>query len=190
MATGDQSDIVQRMHALLPPWFPAGATAVLDAVLQGPGTVLSMVYGLVAFARAQTRLSTATGGWLDLFSYDFFGRTLLRSAGETDVAYASRIKANLLQPAATRPALVAALVRLTGRTPTVIDPWRPGDCGAYGYGGTGYGTGGYYGSLSMPVQCFVNAYRPLSGSVSDAAIYQVIANTIPAGAAAWTDIEN
>jgi len=189
MATGDQSDITQRLYALLPPtWFPSGATPVLGAILQGPAYVLSLIYGLVAFTKQQTRISTATGGWLDLISYDFFARTLLRSTGESDSAFATRIKANLLQPAATRPALIAAITNLTGETPTVIDPWRPGDCGAYGYGGLGYNTVGHYGSVAMVAQCFVVVPDPASSNVTDAEIYQTISNIIPAGVTAWTDI--
>jgi len=190
MATGDQADVVNRLLALLPPWFPAGAATVLEAVLQGSAWVLSQVYTLIGFARAQTRISTASAGWLDLISYDFFGRSLLRLTNEADFAFATRIKANLLQPAATRPALITALMRLTGRSPVVIDPWRPGDCGAYGYGGLGYGVAGYYGSLSMPAQTFLVVYRPAGGGVSDAGIYQVIVNTIPAGAIAWSALSN
>jgi hypothetical protein len=190
MATGDQADIVDRLYAVLPPWFSTGATTVLGAVVQGPAYVFSLCYGLLAFTRDQTRISTATGGWLDLISYDFFARALLRLSGEADSAFASRIKANLLQPAATRPALIATLTRLTGRAPTVVDPWRPGDCGAYGYGGLGYNTIGYYGSVQMIAQSFVSAYRPTDGSVSDTTIYGVIASTIPAGTVAWSELSN
>ena len=190
MATGDQADVLGRLLAVLPPWFPAGAAPVLETVLQGPAWLLSQMYGLIGFARAQTRISTASGGWLDLIAYDFFGRTLLRGAGELDPAFAARIKANLLQPAATRPALIAALVRLTGRTPVVVDPWRPGDIGAYGYGGLGYGVAGCYGSLAMPMQSFVVAYRPAGDVIADAAIYGLIANTIPAGATGWSELSN
>jgi hypothetical protein len=189
MATGDQADITQRLYAVLPPaWFPSGATPVLGAILQGPAYVLSLIYGLVGFTKLQTRISTATGGWLDLISYDFFARALLRLTGETDSAFSARIRANLLRPAATRPSLIVAVTDLTGETPTVIDPWRPGDCGAYGYGGLGYNTIGYYGSLAMVAQCFVMVPDPASSNVSDAEIYQEISSIIPAGVTAWTEI--
>lgn len=191
MATGDQQDIVARLLAVLPPWFPAGATSVLNAVTAGGGWMLSEVYGLIEFARLQTRLSTATGGWIDLIAFDFFGRGLLRNASESDAAFVSRIKANLLQPAATQAAVSAAVVALTGRVPLIIAPWRPADCGAYGYGGLGYGGAGYYGSLAMGAQFFIVAYRPPGvGTSMDAAILSVIASTIPAGVTAWCELSN
>ena len=89
---------------------------------------------------------------------------------------------------ATRPALVAAVVDLTGTTPAVFEPWRPSDCGAYGYGGLGYNLVGGYGSLALPAQCFVGVTR--GGGASDADIYQVVAETMPSGVTAWTALSN
>jgi hypothetical protein len=41
----------------------------------------------------------------------------------------------------------------------------------------------------MPGQCFV-IVPATDGSVSDAEIYQVIADNIPAGVTAWTELSN
>ena len=84
----------------------------------------------------------------------------------------------------------------------------------------GYGAAGGWGSLALPFQCFVTAYRPtISGvplaggygsgaggfgagalqyvspamvqsQVSDADILAAIASTMPVAAAAWTRIAN
>jgi hypothetical protein len=186
MATGDQADVTQRLTALLPPWFPAGASPILNAVLQGPAWVLSAVYSLVQYATGQTRIATAIGGWLDLIAYDFFGRALSRSPGQSDADLLNHIQRELLRPRGTRSSLIAALQDLTGQTATVIEPWRPSDCGAYGYGGLGYGVSGCYGSLALPTQCFVTAY--LGNGAADSDIYTLVADTIPAGTTAWTQI--
>ena len=188
MATGDQPDVTNRLLALLPPWFAAGASSLLGVVLQGPAWVLSQIFSLIQFAHEQTRIASATGGWLDLIGFDFFGRALMRGSGESDAAFRARIEANLLQPAGTRPALFAALERLTGRAPVIIDPWRPGDCGAYGYGGLGYGAAGCYGSLKMPAQTFIIVTRPPAGGMTDQAIYQAVAEIIPAGVIGWSEL--
>jgi hypothetical protein len=184
MATGDQADVTQRLTALLPPWFAAGASPVLNAVLQAPAYVLSGIYGLLQFATTQSRIATASGGWLDLIAYDFFGRSLARSPGQSDADFLNHIQRELLRPRGTRSALVAAVQDLTGTTSVVIEPWRPSDCGAYGYGGLGYGVAGCYGSLALPTQCFVTAYR--GNGAADADIYATVAETMPAGTTAWT----
>ena len=188
MATGDQQDVSNRLIAVLPPWFPAGAAYVLTVVLQGPAWVGALVYGLIAFAGQQTRIATASGGWLDLIAYDFFARTLIRASGQDDTAFRSHIQRELLRPRATRPALVAAVLDLTATTPVVFEPWRPSDCGAYGYGGLGYNVAGGYGSLALPAQCFVRVTR--GGGAADSDIYQVVAETMPSGVTAWTALSS
>jgi hypothetical protein len=114
MATGDQTDMQARLRAVLPSeWFPAGPLPVLDTVLAGVGTAMAAAYNLLAFARAQMRLATSTGAFLDLFSFDFFGNGLLRRPGELDPAYGARISANLLAPKNTRAAVIEAVTLLT-----------------------------------------------------------------------------
>ena len=188
MATGDQQDISNRLTSLIPPWFPAGAANVLNALLQGPAWVSSQVHDLVTFAGQQTRVATATGGWLDMIAYDFFGRTLLRASGQGDDGLRSHIERELLRPRASRPALVAAVQDLTTTTPAIFEPWRPADCGAYGYGGLAYNAAGGYGSLLLTAQCFVTV--PRGGGAADSDIYQVVAESMPAGATAWTALIN
>lgn len=160
---GDATDMLARLKALLPPkWFPDNSP-VLDALLSGPAWALSLVYSLIQYAKNQTRISTATDGFLDLIAFDFFGNNLPRRSQETDTSYRARIKATLLREKVTRNGMIQALINLTGRTPFIFEPARPADTGAYNISTSGYGLAGGYGSLMLPAQVFMTAYRP-SGS--------------------------
>jgi hypothetical protein len=171
MATGDTSDFRARIKSLLPRGWFGDETPILDAVLSGIGQALSDVYGLIGYARLQMRIATATDGFLDLISLDFFGETLPRRAGESDNAFRQRIKAQLLLEKGTRRGLIRALEILTGRTPLVFEPARPGDTGGYNTGSMGYNVAGAYGSLVLPAQVFVTAYRPMGAGVPNVAGY-------------------
>ena len=99
----------------------------------------------------------------------------------------------------------------------MFEPARPQDTGAWGGGGLGYNVAGAYGSLLLPSQAFVIAYRPrivgdvsgggygaglgygagggqwlalaaVTGAVTDADIYAAIAATAPGGSIIWTSI--
>lgn len=160
MATGDAQDFVSRIKAVLPAGWFRGDTPVLDALLNGIASALASVYSLAAYARLQTRISTATDGFLDLISFDYFGSALPRNLQESDASFRNRILAALLQERGTRRGLIRVLQLLTERTPWVFEPACPADTGGYGVGGVGYGAGGGYGSLALPCQAFVVAYRP------------------------------
>ena len=151
-------------------WFPitapdaaASTTPVLDALLSGIGRAWSFCYTLLVFVRQQTRIATATDGFLDMICADLFGIVLKRSIGETDEAFRSRIRANLLLPRATRDAVSQTLLTLLGQAPAIFEPWRAADTGGYGGksfaaagGGGGYGTPTLaLGSQSMPFQFLV-----------------------------------
>ena len=58
------------------------------------------VYGLTAYARLQTRIATATDGFLDLISFDFFGRRCPGKPQESDAAF--RVAHPGRTPAGTR----------------------------------------------------------------------------------------
>ena len=161
MATGDTSDIVSRLKQLFPNgWFIAGSVPLRDALLQGMATGLSWAYSALAYVRLQTRIGTATDGFLDLIALDFFGTTLTRAAGQSDASFRARILASLFRERGTRAALVAALTALTGRAPRVVELMRPADTGSYGGPLCGYGAAGAYGSMLLLYQCFVQVYRP------------------------------
>lgn len=133
MATGDQADLFARIKALLPGWFgqDLAPTPVLDALLQAPAWALSFFYAQYVYAKLQTRITTATDGWLDLISQDFFGAALPRNLGESDASFLARIKANLFPASNTLAAISAAITAITGTTPHIIEPWRPNETGVW-----------------------------------------------------------
>lgn len=172
MATGDQQDIYRRMRLQLPQWFGDEATSpVLNGLLQGLAYGLAYFYSLLAYGRLQTRIKTATDGWLDMIAADFFGSALLRAANQSDTSFRNRILINLFRERATRAGLIKVLQDLTGRTPMIIEPLRPLDTGVYGGPYIGYGVAGAYGSTLMPYQAFVIAYRPAGTGIPNIAGY-------------------
>jgi hypothetical protein len=166
MATGDQKDIYRRLRGYLPPWFGDEAdTPLVNGVINGLAYAGAYVYGLLSYTKLQTRIKTATDGWLDMIAADFFGTALLRAANQSDESFRARILINLFRERATRAALIKILKDLTGRTPIVIEPTRPADTGSYGGPLIGYCVAGAYGSMLMPFQAFVTAYRPIGTGI-------------------------
>jgi hypothetical protein len=218
--TGDQPDMLARIKAVLPiRWFP-DTTPVLAGLLNGLACGWSWVYSLWAYVQAQTRIATATDVWLDIIAYDFFGSRLQRRAGQSDDAFRHLIQSDLLREHGTRQAIISAVQDLTGRAPSVFEPMRTTDTGGYAVGGVGYGAGGGWGSMALPFQCFVTAYRPtgsgialvsgwgssvgaygtgaieyaslamVQGQVTDADIAAAVADVLPVASIAWTRIQN
>jgi hypothetical protein len=178
MATGDQADMVARLRAVLPAsWFPqpaasgASASPVLDAILNGAAAAAAWLHALTRNAVAQARICTATGVFLDGIAADFFGAGLQRNVAEGDPAFRARIKATLLLPQGTRAGMMEALRILTGRTPRIVEPWNTGDTGGWSQGALAYGAAGCYGSLLLPAQVFVTAYRPDGSGIAQVAGY-------------------
>jgi hypothetical protein len=163
MATGDQDDISARIIALVPTRWFADLNPIRDAIIAGAANALALVYSILQYVKAQTRIGTATDGFLDLISFDYFGGSFPRRSAEQDAPFRQRILANLLRERATRKGITDALVTLTGRAPDIFEPWRIADTGAYNNSRMGYNTAGRYGSLKLNNQIFVVAYRP-SGS--------------------------
>lgn len=161
---GDATDMIRRLLALLPlRWFPDTAP-VLSAVLSGLADGWAWLYSMLSYAQLQTRIATATDTFLDLISQDFFAGNLPRMFGETDTAFRARIQREMLHPRATRAALIGELINLTGRTPIVFEPARPADTGGWTKA-LGYDVAGGWGSLKLPFQAFVTAFRPLGTGV-------------------------
>lgn len=188
MATGDTNDFVARLKSVLPRWF-SDTAPIANAILTGLATTGAFLYSLVTYAALQVRIATATDGFLDMISADFFGVGLPRYAGETDAAFRARIKANLLLPRGTRAGIIGALMALTGRTPRLFEPLRTPDTGCYGGPFGGYSVAGGYTNLSLvPYQALVVGYR--GNGVADADIYAAVDQSKPAATLIWTAISN
>lgn len=155
MATGDTSDIVSRLRATLPPWFPAqGSAPILDSILSGFASLQSYVYSLIGYARSQSRIKTAFGGWLDLIAWDFLGPTFTRRTSESDASFKSRILAFLLIPRNTVAGITAMLLALTGRTPAIIEPST--NVGGWDIGFFAFDHSGCWGGNAL----LITAFRP------------------------------
>lgn len=212
-------DMLSRLKSTLPSRWFQGTTPTLDGLLTGLASAWATLQDLLDFTRHQTRLSTASGSFLDAISQDLLGPVLPRRTGEADSSYRRRITRELVRDRNTRSAIIAALTDLTGRTPIVFEPARPADTGAWN-GPLGYGRAGGWGSLMMPFQCFVTAYRAtgsgiasvagygvgtggygtgtieyaglgmLTGQITDTDITNAITGVMPAATIAWTRIAN
>lgn len=189
MATGDLSDIVARIKAVLPSrWFPlpeADGTSnspVLDALLTGLAYPWSWLFGLGQYLQLQTRISTATDVFLDIIATDYFGTRIKRRPGQSDSSFRSKILLELVRPRVTRAAVIQALTDLTGRTPVVFEPRWATDTGGIGFLGMTVGTGlaigaadgsvagaGGIGSIDLPFQFFVTAFRGGGGGIANVA---------------------
>lgn len=178
MAFLDPQDVIERLYSLLPQgWFPDLEDAPnVTAVLSMIGSVYSNdletgLYQFLQYAQQQSRVHTATDFWLDMIAEDFFGSSISRHNSETDDSFRRRIIVNLLAPRATRCALNANLQNLTGFPPEIIELRNTGDCGSYTsldnpiWGGAAYNEAGHYGTMRMPYQLLVNAFRPLGQGI-------------------------
>lgn len=166
--TGDLTDIVSRLWAVLPKRWFAEHSPNLEAVLTCLATPWVRVYKLIRYVIMQTRLRTATDMWLDLIAVDYFGRKLPRRSNEVDLTYRARIQTALLRGAATRSAVSAGLESLIGTKPVIFEPANCMDTGGYGGlavnpnmpgSGLAYGQAGGWGSLGLPYQFFVTVAR-------------------------------
>jgi hypothetical protein len=79
------------------------------------------------------RIATAKDVALDAVAADFFGaivgypQDIVRAPGEPDDSFRLRIYSTLLLPMATRGALSALIMRLTGQVPRIMEPWSTAD---------------------------------------------------------------
>lgn len=161
--------------------------------------------------------------WLDIIGRDFFGLSLSRRPDEGDASYRRRIQLELFRERGTRAAVTSVLSDLTGRSPVIFEPARTTDTGGYGSAvaaatGLSYGVAGGWGSLQLPFQSFVMAYRPagpgialvsgwgqgaggygignieygnldmIEGQVTDADIMAAVASVLPIASTVWVAI--
>ena len=218
MATGDAADFQQRIIGVLPRWFgDVSSSPVVSGLIGASAYVFAQVYSLLAYVRLQTRIRTATDGWLDLASQDYFGNALPREGNEADTAFRARILATLFPQRVTRPGMLGALTVLTGTPPVLFEPWRPADCFVLGYSSLGIGQ---LGSYQMPAQAFISVTLPsgnggagiaglgsnyaglgsgwlalpgasqLAGSVSAQDVYDTVNAFKAEGTTMWVEIQN
>jgi hypothetical protein len=81
--------------------------------------------------RQQMRIKSASDSMLDQVSMDFYGNGLPRLPGESDANFLVRILAGLFVPRATRAAMSAMLLALTGVEPRIIETFRGSDVGGW-----------------------------------------------------------
>lgn len=192
MAMGDQSDFTSRLLRLLPTgWFPSAAPR-LNAVLQGAAAALSATFAMLTFVKAQTRVQTASGSFLDVISDGYFDGGLPRLQYEADAPYSGRIQYNLTAPRGTRDGMMQMLQQLTGNVPIIFQPNFAVDCmclaslanpdaagpgsvlnsisdsgyqAPYGSFGASAGTATIpaWGTLTMPCQVFIIVAPPATG---------------------------
>jgi hypothetical protein len=190
MAIGDQNDIVTRLKRLMPNgWFQNGLSAIRDALLAGLATSFAFIFSMLSYIRQQTRIATATDGFLDLIATDFFGDGLLRQGAQTDTSYRARILSAIFLERGTRAAIIRVLTQLTGRVPIVFEPARIPDAGAYNSNSMAYGVG-RYGSLNYPYQAFVIAFRPLNSGIRNVGGYNTPLEGYGTAQAAYVSLTN
>lgn len=166
---------------------------MLNALLQGVGSVFAWVWGLLTSTNEQTRLATMTGAFLDMFAADFFGTGMPRKQGESDDEYRRRIQEALFPSLSTRPDVENTIQYEVGQAGRVIEPRNATDCKGLGSlatpsigGGYGYGVPGLrYGSRVVPFQLF--AQLPMGDTnMPSAQTLTRIAAVMPAGTIAWS----
>lgn len=177
---GSSLNNLSRVKQLVPKGWFKFAAPYRDAIIGGLGDSAAWNYGLILYARAQTRLATAYGIWLDIIAFDFLGRFLVRN-GLNDDVFRAVIRATILQERVTRKGMISAITTLTGFAPTVFEPWNANDTGAYSgsrasgapqYGSVGYGVGnGGYGSMNLPGQVFLKVTRGAPSGVPNVGGY-------------------
>jgi hypothetical protein len=166
---GDSNDIVSRVKQEIPKRWFRWVAPYRDAILGGLADLAAWNYNLIGYARAQSRLATAYGIWLDILAFDFLGFFLTRK-GLSDDSFRIVIRSTILQERVTRNGMSNLIKALTGNAPAIFEPWNTFDTGAYSspggasaanqYGSMGYNVGrGGYGNMSLPGQTFVNIIR-------------------------------
>lgn len=155
MATGDSTDILERVKKVIPRRWFAWIAPIFAAAFGGVSDQFAWGYAWIVYTRQQSRVATSTGIFLDIIAFDFLGRFLGRK-GAADGAFRAQIIATILKERVTRAGMANALGILTGSAPDIFEPWNTLDTGAYGVPGTlAYGQAGGWGSMVLPGQVFI-----------------------------------
>lgn len=158
-------DMLTRQKAGLPRgWFP-DVSPVLDALLTGATSVFQSSYDLLLYVGQQSRLSTASDGWLDLAAYDFLGLRFRRHSGQTDDSFRAALLAEIFRERVTRRGIEQAVEDLTGIEVRTFEPWNPTDCGGFDTGYLGWDMLGRWGAVDLPRQIFIALTQPLGAGI-------------------------
>ena len=153
MATGDQTNIWNRLYRWLPSkWFPGDTGTLIYALMWGWAGAFAAVYTNIAAAAVQMRIATATF-MLDLITVDYFGSRLPRLPAETDATFSARIRREILRERVTREAIDRIVFDTTGNHPTIVELNRVSDIGGLRQG---FALGSSrLGSVGLPFQVLV-----------------------------------
>ena len=167
---GDQANYISRMRAAMPSnWFPTNAPA-LTGILAGFGKLYSIAYSNFMFAKAQMRLPTTVGIWLDLAAWDFFGPSFTRKAQAAysdDTTFANAIVTQIFKVRVTRAAVLNAVTDASATSARCFEAWRVQDTGARGTPLSGYGAYGAYGGRRVNrARAYLDVIRPRPVSAS------------------------
>jgi hypothetical protein len=218
MTTGSDDDIKSRMISVHPlGWFP-DEDPVRDVATSGLAWAYGRIWDFLMFVKAQTRLKTTAGAFLDLYALDFFGLRFRRRPGQNDDAFRAAVAKEIVRERVTRTGLVNAVADISGQKVIAWEPWHGGDCGGYDTNKLAYDDTGRWGSLDHPRQIFLDAVQPkgegikhsggfdalpgglntapltmgdermISGPVTRADIYRTIRSNKPAGVIVWIDV--
>lgn len=102
-----------------------------SSLLEALGGGLSSVMSAIQYTASATRIPTSTSPELDEASLDFFGGSLPRPPGMPDASFAQLIINSLFNGGATRPAIAAAIQRLTGAAPRMLEAHNIFDTGVW-----------------------------------------------------------
>ncbi len=123
----------QRIAELFPPnWCSddAKTSGNVYSLLLSVGNELTNLMNEVQYTQQATLIETETSPELDNAGLDFFGGTLPRPTGMSDANYSALILSSLFPSGATRAAISAAIEKVTGQAPRMVEPWNVNDTGA------------------------------------------------------------
>lgn len=168
MTTGDADDMLRRQKALLARGWFSDSSPVLDAVLSGFSSIAAYVYDLLTYASRQTRIGTASDGFLDLAAFDFFGLRIKRRPDQADESFRQLILKEIFRERVTRKGIQGAVADLTNLDVRMFEPFNARDCGGLDTGYLGFDTVGRYGAVDMPRQIFVALLNPIGAGIPNA----------------------
>lgn len=158
MANGDFNNVLMRLKGAMPPWFPSIAP-VKDAILSGMAASFKLAYDALMLAKANMRIPSTTGYFLDLAAYDFFGVGFKRITGQSDASFAAAIVREIFRERVTPRGVVLAVEDRTGGKAALFEPFDVRVCGGYGFRRF-YGRQGQYGNLAQRGQAYLDAATP------------------------------